>query len=432
MRLRAFQMVCIGLLAVVLGGCSVIPKELPAQDRAAPKKIAVFLDGTANDEGSDTNVKKLHSLVTLQDRRDISAVYVEGVGASGKVVGMAVGWGIGHRVRLAYSFLLREYRPGDEVYIFGFSRGAYAARILASMLHNVGLPDLRKRPDGTVDHAFVAGLAYDAAFRAGPPEEMSRRLDEMLANAGLPPERRQSVPVKVLGLFDTVEALGLFPHDEDVGNRNARYGDQLCNVERAWHAMSLDDNRATFFTPKLLTRPHLFDGCRQRQAQVDSIVDEVWFSGAHSDVGGGYRDSLLSGVPLNWMIRKLAPTGLLPAGARVRENHLDLARDAEDQHLLGLYTRYYRKLQVYMDPANGALPGQRLKLHASVIDRLQACGRVCPEAVRERLRAAFAWDQHWKRGCFRPLDPGYEFSGEAACGIAVVDPNWRPAAGAGQ
>jgi len=86
-----------------------------------PVKLVVFLDGTANDEGSHTNIAKLHNLTTLQGNKNIRASYIKGVGTDGKVIGMAMGWGIGHDVREAYLFLAENYnyQRGDEVYLFG-------------------------------------------------------------------------------------------------------------------------------------------------------------------------------------------------------------------------------------------------------------------------------------------------------------------------
>lgn len=89
----------------MLSACSAVPSHLKSAE-SGPRKIAVFFDGTANDPSSDTNIRKLHSIVSLQSNPAISTFYIEGVGAQGKAVGMAMGWGFGDRVRKAYSFLL--------------------------------------------------------------------------------------------------------------------------------------------------------------------------------------------------------------------------------------------------------------------------------------------------------------------------------------
>ena len=128
-------------------------------------------------------------------------------------------------------------------------------------------------------------------------EDVRREVDELGVRFSRP------ATVATLGLWDTVESLGLVDTLEalevvfgvqvprDTGERNRRYGDQLCNVNRTLHALSIDDNRADVFTPKLMTLPHLFHNCEPndpaRDSEDISSVDEVWFSGAHADVGEG-------------------------------------------------------------------------------------------------------------------------------------------------
>lgn len=319
-----------------------------------PRKIAVFFDGTANDEGSDTNVKRLHSLVSLQDRGDIATLYVVGVGDGIDGIGKVTGAGINARVMLGYEFILNHYqpagedRPADEIYIFGFSRGAYAARILTTMLHYGGrvretvlpgaMPKLTPQEISQEVHKAVF-----PGFMRGNAQAPSKRFDEVsrvLSDKGLSQApsgdgrtAKPSVPVRVLGLWDTVQALGFESTLEalwanwhaneappaNVDEPNRRYGERLCNVEQALHAVSLDDDRATVFTPLLISRAHLFDGCEANMGMLDSErrilkgrLQEVWFSGAHSDVGGGYASGALAGVSLNWMVEQIRCTGLLP------------------------------------------------------------------------------------------------------------------------
>jgi len=167
-------------------------------------------------------------------------------------------------------------------------------------------------------------------------ENRPKALAEALKQRGLKSSGIETgdvaVPVKVLGLWDSVQALGLLPIVENLGMRlrsrppkldadepNRRYGEKLCNVERAYHAMSIDDNRASIFTPLLLSRAHMFEGCARGKGMLDKdgaikpeALQEVWFSGAHSDVGGGYSTSALSGVSLNWMLNRLRCDEILP------------------------------------------------------------------------------------------------------------------------
>lgn len=436
-RCRASAALAHALLALALTGCSSIshkPMPAAAPDPAGVRHIAIFLDGTANDEGSDTNVKRLHSLVTLQDRPDIAALYVHGVGTDADVTGMATGSGINQRAQIAYEFILNHYRakapglPPDRIYIFGFSRGAYAARILTSMLYHAGLPQPAERGRCRLTSTERAGVVHNAVApieaHYSPIDESRRRsgVQKKLATLNsdpvlLPAARgcfatpSPAVEVEVLGLWDTVEALGvanwgsrllsktgLSQHLEDVDVPNIRYGDKLCNVQHALHAVSIDDNRAWIFTPLLLTRRHHFDGCEGgRAAMLDDSgrlrtgrLREVWFAGAHSDVGGGYGDSALSGVSLNWMIGELnriaqaTPAmsqgslhpGLLPPGARVREDVFGSSHNPSTGFFDLTYHEIHRDLYRYAHARKAGGPPSpvdvfsgRVCVHPSVFER---------------------------------------------------------------
>lgn len=419
MNFRKFVLL-IGAAVCIAGltGCAIAPKILEPQDEGR-RKLVVFFDGTANDEASDTNIKKLQSLVTLQQRPNISTFYVEGVGANGKVGGMGTGWGIGHRVRLAYQYLARNYRDGDEIYLFGFSRGAFSARILAAMLHHAGLP-ARPVPAGEINDLF-ADIVYDA-FK-GDMDSVTRQASVRQAVTDHHLPALKPVEVSFMGLWDTVEALGWPDYREDIDIPNPRYGEQLCNVKEAAHAVAADDDRARIFTPILLTRAHLLKDCQPEKngkhdeawigATLDAKVDEVWFAGAHADVGGGYLNGLLSGVSLNWMIGKLKGSGLLPAGAAVPQNSLEKAHDPESGLPWSiLYHQLSRNLSQYA--ATSQYNGQHLKVHQSVIDRL-------------RQQKPAAHEYHWMAQtafplCFRETDSGYEYvqPKTAECQLQVV------------
>lgn len=408
---RTILGVAAAFVVLIAGGCgSVVHKPLVAASEG-PRQIAIFLDGTHNDASSDTNIKKLHSLVSLQGRMDIATLYVEGVGTGNDVLGMSTGLGIGSRVRIAYEFILNHYRPEDKtsrsrdkIHIFGFSRGAYSARILTSLLYHAGLPTV-----GIDGKQRTATEIADIVFRAVKDDELvignaepqrqawvARRLRE----AGLEPG--EPVDVEVLGLWDTVEALGIpdwdakivdklggAPYVPNVDDANPRYGDKLCNVHHAFHAVSLDDDREWVFTPLLLTRQHLFNGCTPGRVNPLLGVDnqplpgrlhEVWFAGAHSDVGGGYADTLLSGVSLNWMIKRLcaAVPGLLPSAAAVRADPYGSSHDPEAGVWSPLYHAQNRNVVGYAldgakpdrtDPIPEHLLRGTVCVHRSVIER---------------------------------------------------------------
>lgn len=430
----------LAFVAFVLAGCSNIEhkprgfaNDARPTSQSEARKIVIFFDGTANDEGSDTNIKRLHSLITLQDRGNIASLYLLGVGTNFDAVGAITGSGINARVKIAYEFILNHYdpkrqNPGDEIYIFGFSRGAFAARILTTMLYFAGYVEESKTEHTALrQHTSteISQLVHDATFPCfgcGDADSSPMRRERLAA--ALKKEKLQAVlgsdlrvlpvRVKVLGLWDTVEALGLpspaanleltfrsTPPKADVDEPNRRYGERLCNVERAYHAVSIDDNRATVFTPLLLSRSHLLAGCPEgdsnpstskipeknfRSPMLDSKgnirpgnLQEVWFAGAHSDVGGGYLNSALSGTSLNWMLSLLKEdTGLLPQyvgmheyNARyVREDIYGSSHDPTAGLWGVLYPRVSRDIVAYsQDPK--AMKGFRhvICVHESVFER---------------------------------------------------------------
>lgn len=436
--MRPHRLLLVASLAAVTG-CSFkqpsltqhIPRTEYAPCRSAahtPRKLAVFFDGTANDEGSHTNISKLYNLTTLQPRCDINALYVEGVGIDGPLGG-ATGLGIGVRVMSAYQWLAMNFDAtrNDSLFIFGFSRGAYSARILAALVYAAGLPDFA----GASYQETAPGIRYIYDRYKGEFDSLYTR--KRIATAAVRSQGWESRPASIafLGLFDSVEALGVstpfwgrvWPTGEHVEDTNERYGDQLCNVGRAAQALSLDDPRAFIFTPKLLTRQFLVEQCPNHAAiELDAVVNEVWFAGAHSDVGG-QKGTDLDDVPLNWMIRQLAPYGLLSRDS-VYADPLGPANHPRER----LWTRAaygYRKRDIgamldstryNVDPATG-LP--RLKVHASVLRRLETF-------------PILWWQNEWHveepfTHCFRPRLPNgnlwtttYVFTPSAQCPIEIV------------
>lgn len=442
-RIRALRLVSLAFFAFALYGCgSTSSKVYVAGADELPKKIVVFFDGTNNDETADTNVKRLHSLVTLRRTEGTGAmprlatIYIEGIGTDGDVVGMGTGAGTRERVLMGYEFLLSHYRTGDEVFLVGFSRGAYSARILASLLFNAGLPHFDESNDPKLKNIEIARLVFDAVKRELDPvpiakltekhweafEKMepakkcsltresvdrSRKSDNRdrafaprraLTHCALEQAkltRLDPVEVDALVLWDTVEALG-FPNYGAILNANLRdvqvpinidvpnnrYGDQLCNVKRAYQALSLDDNRERIFTPLPLTRNHLFDDCGERFSIRDATgsssmikpdhLQEVWFSGAHSDVGGGYENSLLSGVSLNWMLELLQKHhNLVGSEAGVPADKFGTSHNPNSGWLGPFYREFKRNVAGYYvaNPERRNYFASSLCVHPSVFER---------------------------------------------------------------
>ena len=264
------------------------------------KNVAVFLDGTWDTyhEGvnNNSNVGKMYEAAVNDGKRQVTH-YTRGVGTDwyDKIRGGIAGIGTNDRIREAYQFLTDQYDAGDAIFIFGFSRGAYEARSLCGMVGRVGLLD-RTRFAAT-NRQDMFGIVFNNYMRPKNPAE-----DKLVAN--FKATNCVDVPVKMIGVWDTVGALGvpLFAtkltlfvpkfHDLDLGPK----------VENAYHAMSIDEQRFDFV-------PTYWNPASVRPGQT---LEQVYFAGVHSDIGGGYDDDhSLSDGALCWMVERARRHGLL-------------------------------------------------------------------------------------------------------------------------
>lgn len=368
--LKSEKWLAVIFLLIVLSSCGSKKAILhePVSSKALPKKIAVFFDGTANNERSHTNVSKLYNLVTLQNNPNVGAAYFRGVGNGADFVGILTGSGIRGKVCNAYLYLAEHYdhQRSDEIYLFGFSRGAYMARILAGMIHSAGIVDLKEIPEEKrLD--FIKKI-YNAHKRKKTLQERRNAVFEV-TNQILPYD---SYKIEFMGLWDTVASLGMPDYKDDYFVEETIYNDQLCNVKKASQALSLNDNRGSVFTPSLLNNEYLVRECKKVDPKV--IVNEVWFFGAHSDVGGGALNTNISGVSLNWMIDQLQEFALLPSNITVYENRFDVTNNPRKGFIKIFYPKKDRKL-IFFSSENG-YKNDKLKLHRSVLDRLEGQLRI--------------------------------------------------------
>lgn len=258
-----------------------------------PKNIVVCCDGTGNEFSErKSNVVKLYKTL-ICDATQI-AYYHPGLGTMGarnaltrigkwwtRVIGLAFGYGISENVADAYAFLMRTFQPGDQLYVFGFSRGAYTARALCGVLHIVGLL--------TEDNEALIPYAIRMIKRNGIDFKVAADFKKTFS--------RECKPYFV-GVWDTVSSVGWVYNAVRFPFTNATNNADLCVVR---HAVSIDERRA-FFRQNLFGVPH--------DPQQD--VTEVWFAGVHSDVGGGYpeSESQLSQIALRWMLCEAELAGL--------------------------------------------------------------------------------------------------------------------------
>ena len=215
----------------------------------------------------------------------------------GALAGGAFGLGLARIIKDAYTFLCENYRDGDQIYIFGFSRGAYAARSLAGFVDRVGLLLSNYTTDDTVESAFMhyqAGvLGHESALSNLVREVSGQRLlrEGKLSNAA---ERDNELPIYFIGVWDTVASQGVdyLPLIGSVTRPLNAYHrvDLPACVTHARHALALHELRAAF-------RPVLW----HYKSRVDQTLQQMVFRGAHANVGGGYPDTHWSDHALRWM-----------------------------------------------------------------------------------------------------------------------------------
>lgn len=289
------------------------------------KKIILLSDGTGQGAAKrhKTNVRRLYRALDLHqreqkgDRTESSdngacaktnqiAFYDDGVGSQAflpfKILGGAFGWGIKYNVIELYKALCRTYEDGDRIYLFGYSRGAFTVRMLAGLIASRGL--CKAVADEKEQHR--AARKQFEAYRLGYRKKGLLTLPFRWVLARTAPECATRPDIEFIGVWDTVEAYG-FPIEEmssvwDWLVLPLKFGNQKlsCKVVRACQALAVDEERLSF-------RPALFDETveKKKENKKTPEIEQVWFAGVHSDVGGGYPEEDLSLVPLDWMISKV-------------------------------------------------------------------------------------------------------------------------------
>src|SRR4051812_7400838 len=281
-----------------------------------PKNIVLFSDGTGNSSAKlfKTNVWRLYEATDLR-RPDQVAYYDDGVGTSPfkpyALLGGALGLGLKRNVKHIYAFLCRNYEPGDRIYAFGFSRGAFTIRILIGLVHNQGLVSATTESElwRLVEARW---RAYRKPARIRIVREMRKQLHAPTPSTSA--AANAQVKFTFVGLWDTVAAYGL-PADElthawDEYVWPLSMSDRIpsSSIEKAFHALSLDDERQTFH-PVLWTEVHEPQNANSEHLDNERI-SQVWFTGVHSNIGGGYSDDSLSFVSLDWIMQEASNRGL--------------------------------------------------------------------------------------------------------------------------
>lgn len=270
------------------------------------KRLVICCDGTWNkpENKNVTNIEKIARTVETDPGRSGGVQqlvqYLSGVGSTGywvdRVLGGAFGLGLFTHVTTAYRFLALNYEPGDQIFVFGFSRGAYTARSLVGMLTRVGL----LTGEAVIEN--MLGEASDRYRNKAPRGEGFGSSNEEFRRDFCHPD----LTIDFLGVFDTVGALGV---PGALAKRHTFHDVRLSHqVACARHALAIDERRAKF-------EPSLWG--------VDELPDDpfrvkqVWFEGVHSDIGGGYDSTGLSDTTLAWMVHEAQEVGLVLDGSRL-------------------------------------------------------------------------------------------------------------------
>jgi uncharacterized protein (DUF2235 family) len=277
------------------------------------KHIVICCDGTGNQYGdANSNVVKLYQALK-RDADHLTAYYHPGVGTMGaknaltatgkawtKFRGLAFGYGLAENITDAYRYLMQTFEPGDRIFIFGFSRGAYTARALCGMLEMLGL--LAPGAEGQIPYAMRLFKRREGAIFSG----LRPRSNKFEIAKGFQHTFCRECKPYFLGLWDTVSSVGWILDPIGLKPGGLPYTYSLGGVSIIRHALAIDERRA-FFRQNLV------------EDQAGRDIKQVWFAGVHSDVGGSYQEaeSGLSKISLSWMLREAQGAGLEFNPARI-------------------------------------------------------------------------------------------------------------------
>lgn len=264
------------------------------------RRLVVCTDGTWNKPDEDdhgvpapTNVVKMQRAIKAVDSQGVTQIvyYHSGVGTGDKfdqILGGAFGEGIDRNILECYEFIVNNYHPGDQLYFFGFSRGAYTARSLAGLIRNSGV--VKQKFAGMAKEAFSMYRDRDPAKH--PNSDLGKTFRASFSN---------EVDIDCIGVWDTVGALGvpLGIFDRLNHTRFAFHDVTLsAHIRNAFHALAIDERRGPF-APTLWTQP------KEDAEQKRNWLEQAWFAGVHSNVGGGYSEAGLSDIALKWMVNRV-------------------------------------------------------------------------------------------------------------------------------
>jgi uncharacterized protein (DUF2235 family) len=347
------------------------------------KRLVLCCDGTWNTPDQEvggrpcpTNVTKLALAVADvgADGKEQRIAYRRGVGTTRweRLRGGAFGFGLSRVVKDGYRFLVENFEPDDELFLFGFSRGAYTARSTAGLIRNAGV--LRREHADRIDEAYALYRDRNTHPR-GTESRLFRR------------SYSHETRIRCIGVWDTVGALGIPLSGlrwANAFNRRWQFHDTdlSTTVDAAFQALAIDEQRRPF-------EPSLW---QQQEDAGDQRLEQVWFAGDHCDVGGGHRDAALADIALLWMAERARSCGLtfrpdgfpstVPAG-----DEAPIVRPDAMGELHNSRTGFYRLLRAHSRPI-----GQKDPAHESVATTAVQRSRKDPDYEPANLAAYQAGD----------------------------------------
>src|SRR3984893_14909965 len=364
-----------------------------------PRRIVLLSDGTGNSSAKvwRTNVWRLFCALDLTGNDQV-ACYDDGVGSSSfkplAILGGAFGVGLRRNVISLYKFACRNFRaPGDEIYGFGFSRGAFTIRVTIGLILDQGLIPAANISETELDR--LAQWAYHDYHKKHFHTNWGLIVTQVQKLVGqvqppptaLPPGRHMPV-IRFLGLWDTVAAYGLPIDEMTQGVSQWIWPLEIpshtldARVIRACHALALDDERTTFH-PVLWNEKNEAPQKATPRFTSGERISQVWFAGVHANVGGGYPDDSLAQIPLYWIMEEAKACGLTfkaanpEAIAETKEAQDKDGRLYDSRNGLSSYYRYGpRRIsrlcdQVFSKTTGDAVYVSAPKIHDSVLKRIK-------------------------------------------------------------
>jgi uncharacterized protein (DUF2235 family) len=348
------------------------------------KRIVIFADGTWNrpekdlDKDTPTNVLRLARAIKPRGTDPVSheevaqhVFYDWGIGSyHDEVIGGATGRGIEKNIMDCYRYIVQNYSPGDEIYLFGFSRGAYTVRCVSGMINNSGI---LKRPK-----AALIQKAFELYKKSGPANKPTGVKATAFRQAHAHASRR----VTFVGVWDTVGALGIPISFLGLLDKRDEFFDTEIgsNVDIARQALAIDEKRSDFEPTVWVPKSGL-------------DLKQVWFAGCHSDIGGGNQADrnglLLADIPLKWMMSEARQAGLQlePHLAQSLRPAASAKINESRRHIYRSRGKLYRPIEHGPDEQGRA---DVVRIHRSVRERWDHDSKYRPKNLKEYL-AKHGW-----------------------------------------